>query len=1089
LSNRSEELRREPASKNAGSSVFSCLGDLLAHYGRTASDRDAISAPGPAPVTYGMLLACAKHTVRALRSAGIDRSDRVAVVLPDGPEAAAAIISVAAGAVCAPLNPGFTADEAQRYFVELKVSALLTRSDIGSASRTAALALGIPVLDLLAPRTSPGLFSIAGPATRRISDDDFASGADDAFILLTSGTTSQPKTIPLTHASVCLSAHNVGAAIALEPGDRLLSVLPLFHGHGLISGVIATLAAGSSVVCTSGFDAAAFFGWLTEFRPTWYTAVPAIHRAVLAAAEGEKGRAQKSSLRLIRSASSTLPAKVLRGLETVFGVPVIDTFGMTETATQIAANPLDRRKLGSVGRSAGAEITILDADGRRLPPGEHGEIALRGPTITRGYDNNAAATREAFRDGWFRTGDLGYLDEEGYLFIVGRIKEVINRGGQKVAPGEVEEALLSHPDVLEAAAFSIPHARLGADVAAAVVLRPGATLSAPKLRDFVRKRLASFKVPGLIRIVPDIPKGGGGKIKRAELAAALSLAEPAARARRGHKMAAPRSELEWQVAKIWADLLDVDQIGIDQDVFALGVDSITVTQMISRLRERFGVDLSFKDIFDAPTVAALAARIERSKKASGSVSPSLRVPAEDNAHVDKDSPQPVTIVQERMLRIEREVPGLPQFNLPFAYRLKGPLNVTALRRSLTAVARRHDSLRMGFAWQDDQPVAFIAAPAEIKPSFIVEDLAAAVPAGNSRVKALLRRKAALAAEQESLKPFDMRHAPLVRARLLRLGADDHVLLLVVHDIVIDGWSMGVFMDDVAKFYAAFAAGSPAQLPEPALRFSDFARWQRQWSASAAADRQFAYWHRRLRSASPLFAERNGDDADNELGARMTRERLHIPNNVLARLADLSDGRGATLFVTLLTAFKVLLLLRSGRNDICIATAMANRAQLSTESVIGPFANTAIIRTRIDADLTFRETLDRVRDTVLQAYANQELPFDILADRLAEEHGLDPESLIQVYFVLQIAFRRPAKLPGVAVRPFGYREGQSVMPLDRTRLTMTLNETPAGIIGSCSYKSDLFTGQRWVDDYKAILTKAAANPHKPLGRFAAGLKTR
>ena len=1040
-------------------------------------------------MTYGMLWAYAKDTVRALRSVGVGRSDRVAVVLPDGPEAAAAIISVAAGAVCAPLNPTFTADEWRRYFGELRVAALLTRPDIDSASRAAAHALGIPVLDLSTPlRAAPGPLSVTGPATRRISDDDFASGTDDAFILLTSGTTSRPKTIPLTHASVCLSAYNVGAAIALEPQDRLLSVLPLFHGHGLISGVIAALAAGSSVVCTPGFDAAAFFGRLTEFRPTWYTAVPAIHRAVLSAAERHQESTRQSSLRLIRSASSTLPAKLLCGMETLFGVPVIDTFGMTETATQIAANPLDRRKLGSVGRSAGAEITILGADGRRLSPGERGEIALRGPTITRGYDNDAAATREAFRDGWFRTGDLGYLDEEGYLFIAGRIKEVINRGGQKVAPGEVEEALLSHPDVLEAAVFSVPHARLGADVAAAVVLRREATASAQKLRDFVRKRLASFKVPGLIRIVPDIPKGAGGKIKRGELAAALSLTQPTARVQRGRKMAAPRSDLERQTAKMWADLLDVDQIGIDQDVFALGADSITVTQMISRLRERFGVDFSFKDIFDAPTVAALAARLQRSKKVSGSVSSSLRDPTKDNARVGRDSPQPVAIVQERMLRIEREVPGLPQFNLPFAYRLKGPLNVTALGRSLAAVVRRHDSLRTGFSWRDEQPVAFITPPTKIKPSLTVEDFATGVPTENSRAKALLRRKAALAAEQEALKPFDMSRAPLFRARLLRLGADDHVLLLVVHDIVIDGWSMGVFMEEVAQFYAAFAAGRQARLPEPALRYSDFARWQRQWSTSDAAGRQFAYWQRRLRKAAPLFTATNSN-ADSELGARNTQERLRIPNNVLAPLSDLSHSRGATLFMTLLAAFKALLLLRSGRNDICVATAMANRIQPGTESVIGPFANTAIIRTRIDADLTFHEALDRVRDAVLQASASQELPFDILADRLTEEHGLDPESLVQVYFVLQIGFRRPIKLPGVAVQPFGYREGQSVMPLDRTWLTMTLNETPSGIIGACSYKSDLFAGRRWVDDYRTILAKAAANPQKPLGQFADGLKMR
>ena len=420
--------------------------------------------------------------------------------------------------------------------------------------------------------------------------------------------------VPLTHASVCLSAYNAGAALALGPRDRLLNVLPLFHAHGLISGLLTALAAGSTVVCTPGFDPDAFFGWLTEFRPTWYTAVPAIHRALLSAADRHKHSIRRCSLRLIRSASASLPPDVLGELESLFGVPVIETYGMTEAASQIAANPLGRRKPGSVGQSAGAEIAIMDREGRRLAAGERGEIALRGPTITRGYDNDVAATKSAFRDGWFRTGDLGYLDRDGYLFIVGRIKDVINRGGQQVAPAEVEEALLGHPDVVEAVAFSIPHERLGEDVAAAVVLRPDAKVSAQKLRNFARERLARFKVPGLIRIVPEIPKGPGGKIKRSELAAALSLTLPRARAKRGGKMVPPRSELERQLAKIWADLLELDQIGVDQDVFALGADSLTVTQMLSRLRTHFGVDFSFKDIFDAPTVAALAARIESSER-------------------------------------------------------------------------------------------------------------------------------------------------------------------------------------------------------------------------------------------------------------------------------------------------------------------------------------------------------------------------------------------------------------------------------------------------------------------------------------------
>jgi acyl-CoA synthetase (AMP-forming)/AMP-acid ligase II/acyl carrier protein/NRPS condensation-like uncharacterized protein len=1080
LSKTTKKLRRE----SAGRRPFSCLHDLLSDYGRKARDRSAILARGRRPMTYGALWMQVNDVVCGLRSLGVGGSDRVAVVLPHGPEAAVAMIAVAAGAVCVPLSPDFTDDEYQRYFGELHLAALLTRADLNSASRSAARTLGIPVIDV-SPRPSEGAgaFGIVGQALQCMAGDDFASGADDAFIMLTSGSTSRPKTVPLTHASVCLSAHNVCAAMGLRSRDRLLSVLPLFHGHGLISGLLAALTAGSSVVGTPRFNATEFFGWLTEFRPTWYTAVPAIHRAILSAADPHRRAAMRSTLRVVRSASTSLPSEVLTGLEALFGVPVIETYGMTEAATQIAANPLHRRKVGSVGKPAGPEIAILNSKGRRLPSGKRGEIALRGPTITRGYGNDLAATVSAFRDGWFRTGDLGYLDAGGYLFIVGRIKEIIHKGAQKVAPAEVESALQSHPDVIEAAVFPVPHERLGADVGAAVVVHQHTEVSPQELRDFARERLAGFKVPGLIRIVPEIPKGGGGKVKRGELAAAFSRSEPTVEERAAW-MVSSRTELERQLAAICADLLDIDQIGVDQDIFALGVDSLAMMQMILRIEERFGVGFSFKDIFKAPTVAALALRLKSARKRSTGILPGSSDPPTEIAHTKEDGPQPLSIVQERMLRIERKLPGLPQFNLPSAYRLQGPLNIPALEWSLAEVARRHDSLRTVFAWRDEVPFALVMSDVDVKSVLTVKDLAAPRRAGNVRIKQLLLTKAELAAEQAALKPIDINHAPLFRAHLFRLETKDHVLLLVMHDIIIDGWSMAIFMEDLSELYAAAIAGRKSQLPEPAFQFFDFVRWQRLWSASGAANRQFAYWKGRLEKVEPLFTPPKSN-VGGELTSRVVQQQFQISKDLVAHLKALSHSRGVTLFVGLLTGFKAMLLLRSGRNDICIATLMANRSQLKTERIIGPFANTALIRTRIDADLTFSEALNRVREAVLEAHARQELPFDIIAARLAEETGLSLASLIQAYFVLQVASRRSLKLSGVAVRPFSYQEGRTVMPIDRAWLSITLTETLSGITGVCGHKKDLFeqnTVHDWIADYTAVLAKAVENPDEQLGRL-------
>jgi acyl carrier protein len=539
-----------------------------------------------------------------------------------------------------------------------------------------------------------------------------------------------------------------------------------------------------------------------------------------------------------------------------------------------------------------------------------------------------------------------------------------------------------------------------------------------------------------------------------------------------------RSELERQLAKIWADQLQLDDVEPDQDVFTLGADSITVPQALLRLRVRFGVDLTLKDIFEAPTVAALAARFKSSEKARSSGLPTHIMRAKSRG------PRPASILQEQVLKIERIFPGLPQFILPFNYRLWGRLNVATLDRSLSAVVRRHESLRTAFKWHGESVLALVAPAANIDSSLAVEDFALSVPAGNDAANALLLKITELVAQSDALTALDTRSAPILRVRLLRLGTDDHLLLLTLHEAIVDPWSVQILMEELSEFYDAFSAGRQPALPEPQLQFPEFAHWQRRWICSDGAREQFTYWKEYLRDASPVFSA-NLDRGGELPAAQAAVEAIHLSHDLAGRLNTLGHSKGATLFMTLLTAFKALLLARTRRKDICVATTVANRSQPGLERLIGPVANTTIIRTRIDADLSFEQALSRVRCSVLERYARPDLPFKIIA-ALSEEDGLRPASLVQVFFALQNAFRSPLKLPDVVVQPVASPERQTVMPIDPCWLRLTFREMPSGITGTCRYKHELFEGagfKHWVADYNAILTKAVANPRISLGRLA------
>ncbi|MSO69764.1 MAG: AMP-dependent synthetase [Alphaproteobacteria bacterium] len=493
---------------------------------RPARADNAIGAPERPSLSFGALENFVAQTVETLNRAGIGRNDRVAIVLPNGPEMASAFVAVAAGATAAPLNPAYRADEFEFYLSDLQAKALIVQAGVATPAIDVARKLGIALISL-----NPQLNDAAGSfdvetTMKGVASKPGAAEADDiALVLHTSGTTSRPKIVPLTQRNVMASARNISNWIKLGPDDTCLNIMPLFHIHGLIAAVLSSLYAGASVACTPGFNALKFFAWMEEVRPTWYTAVPTMHQTILARASRNQDIIKRVPLKLIRSSSSSLPAPVMGELEASFNAPVLESYGMTEASHQMTSNPLPpkARRAGCVGIAAGPEVAIMDEAGNLLAPGETGEIVIRGENVTKGYENNPSANASAFTRGWFRTGDQGVLDDAGYLTLTGRLKEIINRGGEKISPREVDDILMTHPAISQAIAFAVPHDKLGEDVAAAIVLREGATATDREIREFAAKYLADFKVPRQIIILNEIPKGATGKLQRIGLAEKLGL--------------------------------------------------------------------------------------------------------------------------------------------------------------------------------------------------------------------------------------------------------------------------------------------------------------------------------------------------------------------------------------------------------------------------------------------------------------------------------------------------------------------------------------------------------------------------------------
>ncbi|VBB05355.1 phosphopantetheine attachment site [Lucifera butyrica] len=554
----------------------------------------AILSPDQGEITYEKLVSMITATLELLRSAGVKLGDRTAVALKSGPEFGITALAVIGLGTCVPLNWRLTEDEIKKQIKFNGVKNVIVPYGQQTLAEQVGVKLGLNVIRLSSL-----------PTVDRIGAN-FSKTEEVALLMNTSGTTDAPKTIPITHEMLCHSVQNTAAAFRLRTSDRCLNTAQLFNVHGFVIGFLVTLTSGGATILMPTFQPALFFELLEKYRPTWYTATPAVHHSVVDYFSSREHRPDTGSLRFIRSAAASCPVRLVEALEANFKVPFINAYGMTETSSQVTSIPFPpaKRKNGSVGISNGNEIRILGSDGKSQRAYMPGEIAVKGKTVFAGYENNAAANEAAFCDTWFKTGDEGYLDSEGYLFVTGRSKEIINKGGLKIYPSSIEDTVLRHPAVLDAAIFPIPHERMGEEIALAIVVKEGQELADRDIINFIASQVAYYEVPSAILRLDSIPRSPAGKIQRHKLNEVwLSRKCDVARV-------SPRNNVEQRIYEAWREILRKDTMSIFDDFFLTGGDSLSAASLAVSLSAEFETELFTSEIYRHRTIEQQATLLD-----------------------------------------------------------------------------------------------------------------------------------------------------------------------------------------------------------------------------------------------------------------------------------------------------------------------------------------------------------------------------------------------------------------------------------------------------------------------------------------------
>ncbi|HYN83948.1 MAG TPA: amino acid adenylation domain-containing protein, partial [Pyrinomonadaceae bacterium] len=1007
-------------------------------------DAPAVSFGGR-ELSFRELDESANRVARRLRREGLSADGVVGICLERSTDLMVAVLGVLkAGGAYLPLDPEYPRERLRLMLEDSRARMLLTRARLAH------------VFDGLDARPI-ALDDEREAIERERGEDESARVHPDnlAYVIYTSGSTGRPKGVAMPHRALVNIVQWQLARSSSSPPPRTLQFTSLSFDVSLQE-IFSTWCAGACLVLVGEEerrDSKALLGVLAGERiERLFLPFVALHY-LAEAAEGAGVR--PASLREVITAGEQLKTTphLRRLFESLPGCTLDNQYGPSEahvvSAFMLPESASEWTALPPVGRPvANAQLYVLDSSMQPVPVGVAGELYIGGDCLARGYLGRAGATAEKFvphpfgaRGGerLYRTGDLARYQADGNVEFLGRADHQVKVRGFRIELGEIEAALQRHEGVSEAVV--VAHAGAGRESRLVAYVQAEQTagangdgaasaLDAGALRAFLRESLPDYMIPSAFVFLAEFPLTPSGKVDRK----ALPAPDDAGReADAGH--VAPRTPTEELLAVLWADVLGVGRVGVRDNFFESGGHSLLATQLMSRVRETFGVEVALRRLFEEPTVEGLARVVEAETEAGAArQAPPLRPGP-------REGRTPLSFGQQRLWFMNYLGMGAALYVLPAALRLRGALDVAALGRSFNEVVRRHDILRTTFAMLDGEPAQVVSEFRSVELPLI--DLSAS-PADEREASA------AAHAEEEARRPFDLERGPLVRFRVLRLAEDDHVLLLTMHHIISDGWSLEVLMREVATLYAAFSSGAASPLAELPIQYADFTRWQREWLRGEVLEEQLDYWRRQLAGAAPVLelpADRPRPSVPSWDGAR---HAWRLSPSLAARLRELARTERVTLYMLLLAGFQTLLSRHTGQEDVSVGSPIAGRTRLETEPLIGLFINMLVMRSTPRGGQSFRSLLREVRRTALDAYRHQDLPFERLVDELQPERDLSHTPLFQVMFVMQSASRQTPELPGLSLSTMETGTGTA-------RFDLTLEVVERGDALECGfeYRTELF----------------------------------